>query len=198
MKIIGFSGPPGSGKDSIADAIVSQLNNSTPALAHKMSLAAPMRGVGMTLLGYDPRNHADYTRLKGEPQPLLVRKYCSRTMDNLRQFMIAFSEDFIKPRYGDDFWGRLLYGEALALGLEDAVILVPDFGFYREVKFFEDTVGWQNLITVRLSRAGCDFSVDSRNYVESSQTYWLDNDETIELAARRVIDAATHGYRWSL
>lgn len=206
MKIIGFSGPPHSGKDSIADALTCLMNDRMgwPYPAVKRSLAAPMRRVGMTLLGWDPLDDAAYVRLKEEPQILFKREFKNNGIivetehDNLRQFMICFSEAFIKLHYGQDFWGRLLYSEAVALGLEDAIIVIPDLGFHSEIQFFENTIGADNFVTVQLMRKGYDFSKDSRDYVSSKQLIEFHNDYTIEGAASYLLGEIKVRFGWQL
>lgn len=201
MYIVGFSGPPKSGKDSIAQACCDILDRHYPDCeAYKLSLAEPMRWAGMNLLDVETEDADLYSELKSQPQGLFQRPVESHyEYDNLRQFMIAYSENFIKPRYGHDFWARQLMTRTYCFDNPGrSIIFIPDFGFKSEVDYFEVTPGRENVVTVQLTRPDCDFSIDSRSYVGGKHIIPITNTATIEWAAQEIIARLTESMGWSL
>lgn len=200
MYICGFSGPPGSGKDSIAREIASQLDpegltlQGRPLDTYIVSLAGPMRRMGMEFLGINPQDDELYAKAKQEPQELFkhggpigshgefIYEY-----DTLRQFMIWLSEDVLKFRYGPDFWARKLKVDCESIWNSNCIILVPDFGFQAEVDFFTKEIGGENLLVVQVDRQDCDFSNDSRTYVKGRNNIAIDNNSTLGWAAQQII-----------
>jgi hypothetical protein len=181
MYILGFSGPPYCGKDTIATQIQSLLHETIDV--DIMHLAEPMREMGMNLLGLSPELNIAYADAKKKPQPLFYTQ--EGTHDNLRQFMIWMSEQCIKPKYGKDFWARKLsfdYGE-----WDNGLLLVPDFGFNEEIEFFEGEIGFDNVATVQLYRSGTDFSNDSRSYVGGFNAVPVPNNSTPQACAEQII-----------
>lgn len=202
MKVVGFSGPPHCGKDSIAkeiDRTYWDLADAESPQVVIMSLAWYMREMGMTLLGHDPDDDSLYAELKEERQELLERTPEFLTpgtryeRDTLRQFMIELSERFIKPRYGQDFWARRLYQDLMEEGFDDdTIFLVPDFGFQVEPQFFMEKLGPENVLIVQVAREGCDFSKDSRSYVGADHNLALENNATLGWAAQQVVAKMTN------
>ena len=189
MYIVGFSGPPHCGKDSIARTMSSQFDSMELIDSYIMSLARPMRYNGMSLLGFDPQDDEKYAEVKDQKHELFG--------DTLRNHMIAESETFIKPRYGKDFWGRKLKVDAGIIWNENVVIFVPDFGFKEEVEFFEREIGCENVLTVQIERDGCDFSKDSRDYVCGENMLRLYNNWSLEWAGM-TIQAHMISMGWTL
>jgi len=140
-----------------------------------------MRVVGMSLLGQNVFDGERYAELKESALPLFYG-------DTLRQFMINFSESFIKPKYGQDFFARCLINAVLQqrVASKNTVIFVPDVGFQIEPSYFESVLGEANVLIVQLAREGCNFAKDSRSYVGGSHNLGIENNGTLEDAAQRV------------
>jgi len=103
-----------------------------------------------------------------------------------RQFQIDISEKFLKPLYGQDIFGRLLKTRCLAVEPNiDPIFIVSDCGFQIEV----DTLKEHNVLLVRMVREGCDFSKDSREYVQH-HPHWLHmniaNDGSIQELTNKI------------
>lgn len=148
MRIIVFNGPLGSGKSTAARFLAGWLKQSGANVITD-SFAAPMKHLISTLLG------AKYMEM---PKDVPVAELRG---DSVRQFLIWFSEEVIKPRYGADFFGRMLLYRALryADNLPDYVV-VDDSGFDAEFgPVSEDAT------LIRVVREGCSYVGDSRGYL---------------------------------
>lgn len=201
MYLVGFNGPPKSGKDSIANMVDAWCGDFYHRIdAYQYSLAGPMREMGMTLLNaWSAYDDELYAELKAEPQLLLrlepgMEKH---THDNLRQFMIGLAEAFIRPRYGRNFWARRLKYVLGDEWLSHCLVLVPDIGFKEEVDYFVNELGENNVLIVHTYREGCDWTVDSRRYVNGFNVLSVYNNGTLEEARDEVL-AAMQGMNWNL
>jgi hypothetical protein len=181
--IIGFNGPPRSGKDTIASALSALLDsegiNSLPV--HKLALAATMRDGAAAILGMNLSDR-QYSEIKDKPLEVLGGK-------SFRDFMIAMSEVFVKGIYGKDFWSRLMFSRNKSWwNGKPSILIVTDIGFSEEVKFFCENS--RLYLNVRVDRRGCDFSKDSRGYCAAGpyggKDFVLSNDGTVEEAAQEV------------
>jgi len=177
MYIIGFNGPPHCGKDTLANALNERLGIENSIATKRVALSLPMRLAVYSLLNrnYDP---AHYDRYKDSPQPL----FHGRT---IRQEMIALSEDHVKPRHGKDFWASHLC--ALEIPSAPLVMIVSDMGFQAEGDYFNRFVGLGNYTLIRLYREGCDWSKDSRGYIQSPLGLDYRNDDTVEAGVERIL-----------
>lgn len=199
MYIVGFSGPPYSGKDSIATAVEEILERTYEFDGYVISLAYPMRELGMQLLGLNPGDNRAYADAKITGHKLFERNFGDGVCqwDTLRQFMISFAEEWVRPRYGRDFWARKLKQDAGIIWNDNCVILIPDVGFPAEVEYFESEVGAPNVLIVRLERDDCNFKIDSRDYVVGTNVCVVVNNATIEWAAQQIV-AAMVNIGWKL
>lgn len=190
--VLGMNGPPRSGKDTVAQAVMNLLDTqgATDVPVHKKALAETMRNGAMSILGLTGGDKF-YSDIKDKPLDVLGGK-------SFRTFMIDMSETFVKGLYGKDFWSRLLYARNQTWWNSiPSILIVTDIGFKEEVEFL--CAHSSHYIGVRLDRPGCDFSLDSRSYV-ASQFYGgvdlaLTNDETPESAAEQILKVMyRHGW----
>lgn len=144
---IALNGPPGAGKSTIAKELVMKFNDKGYK-AIQDSLAAPMKHFIATSLAekYDKLN-------KDVPMDILMG-------DSPRRFLINLSEDYVKPRYGQDFWVRAMMYRALRYSPPPNVVIVDDIGFKEEA----DALGSQ-LVLVHVMRANTSFANDSRSWL---------------------------------
>ena len=168
-KVIILNGPAGCGKDTLAMALVEM------GFAKGItSFKNPMFNIALAALGPDAYHEFldgyDDRARKEKPEGFL--NGLSR-----RQFMIAISEQFIKPVFGDDYFGKYL-AENLPDG--DEVFVVSDGGFASEVAPI--VAAGNDVRIVRLHREGYTFEGDSRGYlcdvggVKDYDTYILPGD----------------------
>ena len=93
-----------------------------------------------------------------------------------RDAMIHMSENVLKPLFGKDVFGIMA-----AKSLEDGVNIFSDGGFAEEVQCLLDEVGVDNFMLIHVTRKGCSFEGDSRDYVTGfPNTYTIHNDGTLE------------------
>lgn len=189
MYIIGFNGPPRSGKDSIASEIHRRYDVEIPPTQIK-SLSRPMRLIGFAMLGleYTPPL---YELIKDRPQGIFAGK-------TLREFMIEFAEHFAKPWLGKEVWGKVLIKSLPAAQLHsDLLLLIPDIGFQEETDYLQDVIGVTKFLLVCVSREGIDWANDSRGYVHAFNSLWIQNQK-IEDSALLVLTHAKAKLGWSI
>lgn len=81
-----------------------------------------------------------------------------------REALIHVSENIIKPKYGKEF-----FGQKVSENLNDNVeYCFSDGGFKEELFPIINKVGAENICLVQLTRKGCDFSTDSRRYLNGN------------------------------
>lgn len=183
---LGFSGPPKSGKDTVANALAERLS---PLNVQLLACSWPMRQVIYNLLGLDYSTQ-HYDLHKDDPQPMFGGK-------SIRQAMIALSEEHVKPTYGHEFWGRALLNQLWTPTPQ--LVIVTDLGFPAETDVFIDRFGIDKCVFVQMIRKGCDFTNDSRGYVgRHGRTISVINDDDVETAARIVHDRVAQEYGWDL
>lgn len=163
-KMIFLNGPPSSGKDEGAKIIN---RNFQGTRMHKMS--RPMKVYLPEIFNLSKEEAKYLEENKEEPQGRFGGK-------SWRQVQISFSEDWMKPMFGDDVFGRIAL-KHLIRPTGTTTTIISDCGFVEEllplVRFFK----YQNCLMIHLHRDGCTFEGDSRSYVDLSE-YGV---ETLEL-----------------
>lgn len=157
MNIIILNGPPSSGKDFIADRLV-QLSN-TRAQTDKLSLATPIKQSVHKALGIETfgEGSIDVEKLKDTPLPEFYGK-------TPREAYIEFSEQYMKPMYGNDIFGKLMVKQLrLKEKYKYKAIVISDAGFSEELVPILDA--YPDSQVVRVYRDGCNFNSDSRSYL---------------------------------
>ena len=112
-----------------------------------------------------------------------------------RQYLIWLSEKIMKPLFGKSVFGQRFKDD---LDFESDMcgryrFVAPDGGFVEEVQPFLDDPEWE-VIIVRLSRVGCTFEGDSRNYLSNISQHEVDieNNTTIVDAIRKIEQFTKH------
>lgn len=168
-KVIILNGPAGCGKDTLARALVEM-----GFAKGTTSFKNPMFNIALAALGPDTyREFLDgYDDRARKEKPEGFLNGLSR-----RQFMIAISEQFIKPIFGDDYFGKYLAGN---LPDGEEFFVVSDGGFASEVTPI--VAAGHDVKIVRLHREGYTFDGDSRGYlydiggVEDCDAYIIPGD----------------------
>lgn len=179
-KIILFNGPPGSGKDTIASMVQTQLKG-----AEIVKFAAPLKTVALHLYcGGDSRLFHEFDldqEKKISPSNVFLGKTC-------RQVQIDISEQYMKPMHGQDVFGKFLAAtleRKVEAGDGNEIFLVSDSGFKPEAEVLIEQFGSQNVMLVRIHRDGFIFDkdpespkYDSRNYIDldEQEVHSLDVD----------------------
>jgi hypothetical protein len=171
MYIVGFNGPPESGKDTLAELLAQHMDKMLIGVPVKFeSLAMPLRKVAYTLVEW-PGNldGPDYAKFKNTHFGLLG-------VDG-RHLMIDISERFLKPVYGIDVMAKLLLERNEGF---PGLMLVRDSGFQCEVDPLVAAVGSDNLLIVNVGRPGKSFANDSREWVTHDNRIAVENNGTID------------------
>lgn len=169
-----LNGPPSSGKDTAARELIEYFTFS------HMKFAAPIKRMACALLNCDMRWLEEN---KDKPCKFLFKGNYAAPADEQhmtpRQLLIELSEQFFKPRFGEDVFGRWLWQEASQNGAK--LVLVTDSGFAPEAERVIRNAGQKNVILVRLHRMGCTYLGDSRDYLPNGLciTYDIHNDQSL-------------------
>lgn len=152
MRAILLNGPPRSGKDTIGE----MLWNALPA-SRCMKFSQDIidfmfseYGIGMESVSKD------------EVHPKLY----GRTP---REVAIRYSEGFCKPLFGINYFGHRTVKRLLSMLQQPSMwklAILTDSGFVDEALPVVDALGPTNVLQVALTRPGCTFAGDSRNYWE--------------------------------
>lgn len=184
--LVGFSGPPRVGKDTIGSALGKVLTEN--CIPHEIvALSLPMRLAVYSYLGLH-YNAVHYHLNKDVEFP--VRGGLTST---IRREMIALSERHVKPRLGHGWWAQSLLNRS---SLERGVMIVTDMGFNAEHDVFRDKFGALNCAWPHLYRKGVDWAGDSRTYIGDGTR--IDNDSDPMTEARRLYGRLVNQYGWKL
>lgn len=181
-KAIIFNAPPNAGKDIAAEHIVEYLSSKGVAAYHKEVKENLFKAVKSAYGVSDSEWTMLYQREFKEHPSHHLRIGNSDTSP--RNAMIHMSENVLKPLFGKDVFGIMA-----AKSLEEGVNVFSDGGFAEEVQCVLDEVGEGNFLLVHVTREGCSFEGDSRNYVTGfTNTVTLHNDGTIDEYLRECIN----------
>lgn len=185
--IVIFSAPPRAGKDTLALALHEALDIDSEIREFKspmFAIAAQTMGIPFTkFINLYQTNLNDW---KDTPRPDLGNK-------SVRQLLIQISEVYIKPFFGDNYFGRMAAekverSETIIhpngkVSRNEHVHIFADGGFPVELM---ELVGRypERVRIIRVHRDGTSFAGDSRNWLdmEGVPSLDLDNNRTIEEA----------------
>lgn len=167
QKIILINGPPRSGKDTVGQILRLHFHATVDKFARVLKDKAH------ELYGMSNLSHDAYEEKKEDQLPVFLGK-------TPREVYIALSETYFKPLHGIDIFGKLLWQDIRRV---DGIIAITDSGFEPEARYLIDQVGPENVRLIRVYRDGCDFSNDSRSYINLGPdvlTFDLVNDGTLQ------------------
>jgi hypothetical protein len=161
-KIILFNGPPRCGKSFGADRVMSFIRHNAPwTYPRLLDAAEPLKRAAHAL--YCAFHGWDYYDTKeGEAQKGLA------TGDFLgmspREVYIALSEDFLKPKHGEEVVGFLLR-KRIIREANSQIFVIPNAGFLPELDPLVKLVGQRNILLIEVHTADRTFEGDSRSYI---------------------------------
>ena len=166
-KIIFLNGPPYSGKDTSAK-LLHEIN----PLALRFSFADELKIMFCRAFGF-----ASFPEGPEKDQPMPA-PFGDKTW---RQGMIAFSEAYMKPLFGQDIFGKLLLRKLTAQRTLFSVACISDSGFGPEGQVLTKAFGKKQCCVIQLQRPGRTFLGDSRSYLTAEDvgadfTLFLNND----------------------
>ena len=155
--VIILNGPPGSGKDTIADFIAAEFN--ADHLRFKTKLYAITALINNIKLDTFMRYASDKDT---KDSVELARGLTAR------QLLIETSENVIKPYYGKDYFGNDV-GDSI-LTSDKSLFVLSDGGFPEELSSMiaAGRLNRSDVVIVKLYRNGCNFDNDSRSYFDES------------------------------
>lgn len=197
MHLFLFNGPPRVGKNTAAKLMLIHLKKHKHVYglrAVEFSLATPLKEATHALFGVN-RPERFFERTKDTSNYLFFGM-------TPRQAYINMSEKGVKPQYGKDFFGKVLVnrieGFKKKFNLSGTLVVITDCGFKDELMPVIDYVGKENMTIIQMEREGCDYSFDSRSYinVDGIYTVRIPNNEgepelyerLMELAYERLLD----------
>lgn len=150
-KVILLNGPAGSGKDTLGSGLCSRL----PGDSIIEKFAQPIRDAALATFPFLTPETLD----SWKETPFLAD-----TPTTLRQWMISYSEDLMKPAFGEDIFGRLC-AERLR-ETEPNFAVITDSGFLLEADVLVNCFGPDNVVLFQIERDGKTFAGDSRGYID--------------------------------
>lgn len=164
-----LNGRPQSGKDTVANFLCAALPD-----AKKFRLAEPIRKAVAAFAG----QYIDTQEFKASqilpPHPLTVR-----------EFMIAFSEEFVKSKLGLTAFAKALTIRAGRALLFNDIVIIPDSGFSYEVTHICRAFPDAKHIVIRVVRPNYPIIPDSREILQMP-SYTIVNDGTLDQLNARV------------
>jgi len=149
-----LNGPPGSGKDTIANELVKR------GFSHyQMKDQLYIDTADFFNVSHDVFKILATNRKTKDVQNLLLKKGSNNLSP--REALIHVAEHVIKPSFGQGYYGQCTYDHIQ--DDKETKVVISDGGFREELEPFLD--GEFSSILVRLYRKGCTFEHDSREYV---------------------------------
>jgi hypothetical protein len=164
MKFVLLNGPPHCGKDTAVQHLAPYIT------FQHLKFAAPIKRMVSALLGCTA---STLEEIKDTPNRMLrFENHATSRDDTPRELLIALSEQLLKKRYGNSYFGNVLWSEA-ALS-SSKLFLVSDCGFSEEVGRLIHSAGAKNCLLIRIHRDGTNFDNDSRSYLNIPSVKTLD------------------------
>lgn len=176
-RFVFINGPSGSGKSTLAKAII----DSVPA-CWPDAFAEPVREMirsvffpedGPVYFEHDLKDGAVKKKILSEVAA--IGHSSMYGYGTVRETMIDFAEKFMKPRFGEDVFGRLLWKRCAEQDLWYSHFIIDDNGFAPEASYVISQSSPADCLLIRLHRTGCSFAGDSRSHIT------LDRVRTIDL-----------------
>jgi len=176
MKIILFNGPPRCGKDTAGELLRELVDG--PHFITKF--AKPVKeGVHKSLGLNVPYDYFEHVKDEA------VEEFHYQVP---RKAYISYSEDYMKPNFGNDIFGKLTRNEIHSrigqdpwTDVDNYIVGITDSGFVEEAQVLIDWIGSRNVVLVHLHREGCSFEGDSRSHLDLPvRTMAYNNDGTVE------------------
>lgn len=150
-KVIFLNGPPRCGKDTLAEILHRRLKTKT------LKFADPLKRACHALFSLDVPNEY-YDSMKDQKT--------SSFLDNTpRSVYISMSQEYIKKKFGDNFFGKILLN-TIRENTKINAFVISDSGFYGESQVVSEAISPKNCLLIHIYRNGCNFSNDSRSYIK--------------------------------
>ena len=161
-QIILLNGPPGCGKDTIAEYLVGE-----HSFVHLKFASVIVDVMRVLFNDFSDIGHSYETFKK------------TSVTDDLsgRDLMIAFSEDFVKKTLGNDFWIKRTIKEIESINHRDSFV-ISDLGFVNECYALKNHFKDHSVKLWRINRDNHSFNGDSRKYIDAPDVIINNNHKT--------------------
>jgi hypothetical protein len=154
MLIVLFNGPPGSGKDTIANGLVLGMQ---PGLRRRYMFAEILKE--RTCAFFQTEHSWEFYE---DSKDIQMEEFEGMSP---REAYIWMSEKVIKPQFGIEWFGHQLVKKLETSG-PAPIVYVSDHGFTSEGFPLAERYGTQNMCIVKIKREGKSFANDSREWVQ--------------------------------
>ncbi len=176
-QVIILNGPPGSGKDTIANLLAQQ------GFTHRR-FKEPLYRLTAMLFDMHPDTLKELAtnRDTKDTENIRIQHPKTKVLMTPREALMYTSEECLKPYMGKDFFGKLASSEI------NSDTVFSDGGFEEEVDvLLENHEVW----IFRLHREGYTFERDSRDYLEKGINIYLEEGKP-EQAVETILKIVTH------
>lgn len=184
-EIILLNGPPRSGKSEAARLLGKVFNKKKIVVSHE-KFAAPLDIIANAILGMPANVFLHYRETLKDAE--LPSQYAGEWRGySMRQLLIMISEDWVKPLFGEDHFGRV--AAKLINQKSDIVYIFSDSGFQIEYNRLKAELGGAvEMDIIQMHRAGKGFANDSRQWVTDAEGghSMLTNNSTLEVLEARL------------
>lgn len=150
-----FNGPPNSGKDSACNYLQGLIADDSKQV-HHMRFKDHLFDCTTTLFNIDREKFMELYN----DRELKEQKTCWLYGMSPREAMIYTSEEVIKPKFGKSY-----FGDVAAENMKYGLSVFSDGGFTEEFEpVYTECDG--RMLIIQIIREDCDFSNDSRNYID--------------------------------
>ena len=191
MIVVILNGPPRSGKDVIAKEHMFEKRSVKRQL---INLVFSMFNINRKAWDARYTTQKDGVWLKEVPWEVLPKNPVTNYHFSQRELLIYVSEEVMKPHFGKNYFGKFAAEQVVMSGMHS---IFADGGFYEEVDEISKVA--DQVLLVHLSREGCDWGKDSRNYVhierDNIRTIELENNGTVPEAVEAINNAIVEEFR---
>ncbi len=156
--IIFLNAPKGAGKDTIAAALECLFGTSKIAFKEPMfAIACAMTGMSLSAF---MKTYSDRNKKENPCEEFLGMSG--------RDLLISISEEFCKPKFGEDYFGRMALKKMNSSHFKRTGYVFSDSGFHSEIVPIAEMYGPQNCFIVQFVGQGSEsFEGDSRDWVNA-------------------------------
>lgn len=157
--IILLNAPAGAGKNTIARELTEVFG------MVEMQFKSPMYKIASAMVGLSVEQFLEFYADREKKE-----KPCEEFLGmSGRQLLIDISESFCKPRFGDEYFGRVAANSMNRFEFETYGYVFSDSGFISEVRPLARKFGAGNVTIVQFTGQGVnDFGNDSRTWVDGT------------------------------
>lgn len=157
--IIFLNAPPRAGKDTCAEIMKRLVLG-----MGEFKMSAVLKTAIADLFGLDHPRHQWAEKNKDTKSKMFGHEI----EYSYREIQIMLSEEFMKPNFGQDIFGRIAVRRLTGI-MDKTHFVISDVGFDHEVvPIIRGLASKHEIRLLKITRPGCDFSNDSRNWIHGA------------------------------